>query len=164
MEMNMFEELLILVSGIVLTLFTIYVLPRFVRIPGIGVTKVDYPHQNTSYKVYILYKKQFWVEGDIEFPEVVKTNVKRIKLSKKKIYALVKCNLIDGTYEYIFHNKGTIVKQNSWKQYLKDNSMPFQDFPSPAIMDAIFNYMPKQRRKRGITHAIPSSKAFSKQP
>jgi hypothetical protein len=163
----MYYEILLLSIGIALTLIVGFILPKFVnfQIPGYGIIKIDYPALTTAYKVYILYKKQFWVEGDIEYPEEVRANVKRIKLSKKKVYVAVKCNLLDGTYEYIFYNKGVKTKQNTWKNYLNDKKLSFEDFPTPRVLDSIYDYMPKRRRARNITHAVPNfHRALGRRP
>ena len=155
----MYYEIIILCIGIVLTLIVSFILPNFVsfQLPGRGNVKIDYPYRTTAYRIYVLYKKKFWVEGEGPLPEEVRANVKRIKLAKGKFYVAVKCNLLDGTYEYIFYKKGVGVKENKYMKYLKDNKITSEDFPTTSVLDGIYSGMPKKRRDRSISHPIPRS-------
>ena len=152
----MFDTLMVFILFVFLGVLASFFLVRPIS--------VEYPSKRTSYRVYVLHNKKFWVEGDKEFPETVKGNVSRIKLSKGKIYALVKCNLQDGTYEYIFYNKGERRKYNDWKAYLNTKELSVQDFPSPKVMDKIYPYMWQQRKKQGIRYPVPMSSHTSRRP
>jgi hypothetical protein len=156
MEITMFEQLGLVLMGIALIIFGYFFTPIIWK--RVRTLEIEYNSQNTSYKVFVLFKKKFWVEGDVEWPETIRANVFRLKLSKSRTYVLVKCNLRMGTYQYLFCEGGKLEMRNKWKEHLRTKKWPMSDFPDPKVLDATYWKMPQLRKKHGINNPVERSR------